>query len=206
MGDMIDSLDSMHFDILKELGNIGAGNAATALSKLIDNKVAMKIPQVKLLSFQETAEILDSPEELVFGILVSLSGDINGIMMFLVKEDSAKALIRCLLGPSGTSDDEVFSEMDLSALQEIGNILSSSYLSALATVAGKSVRPSVPSLAKDMAGAILSVPAIEFGKIADKVLFIESVFGADEENVSGYFILVPDLPSFSIILSALGVG
>lgn len=204
MKDFISSLDNIHFDILKELGNIGSGNAVTALSKMIDGKVDMNIPKVMLLEFKETAEILGDPEDLVFGILVNISGDINGIMMFLVKVDSAKALIKYLIG-SEFEEDRDFSDMDLSALKEIGNILSSSYLSALSTVTGKMVTPSVPFLAKDMAGAILSVPAIEFGKMADKVLFIESVFGTDDEKVSGYFILVPDLRSFKIILTSLGV-
>lgn len=204
MKDFISSLDNIHFDILMELGNIGAGNAVTALSKMIDGKVDMNIPKVKLLEFKETAEILGDPEDLVFGILVNLSGDINGMMMFLVKVASAKALIKYLMGGE-FKEGKDFSDMDLSALKEVGNILSSSYLSALSTMTGKMVKPSVPFLAKDMAGAILSVPAIEFGKMADKVLFIESVFRTDDEEVSGYFILMPDLKSFKILLTSLGV-
>jgi chemotaxis protein CheC len=130
------------------------------------------------------------------------------MMMFLVKVDSARALIKYLLGPQLGAQQGVgneFTDMDLSALREVGNILSSAYLNALSSLISKKAIPSVPYLAKDMAGAIMSVPAIEFGKIADKVLFIESVFGTDDEEVSGYFILVPDLQSFRLILSSLGV-
>lgn len=203
MSDMIASLNGMHFDILRELGNIGAGNAVTSLSKMIGNKVDMHVPKASLLEFKQIAEIMGNPEDIVFGIVVNISGDIAGMMIFLVKADSARALIRYLTGQQTTDGD--FSEMDLSALKEIGNILSSAYLNALSALINKTAWPSVPYLAKDMAGAILSVPAVEFGKIADKVLFIESVFNTDDEEVSGYFILVPDPWSFNIILSSLGV-
>ena len=204
MEDMMVSLNSEHFDILKELGNIGTGNAIIALSRMVNGKINVKSPDIKLLEFQDAADILGSPEEVVFGILVNISGDINGMMMFLIKTDAAKALIKYLVG-SLFEESEDFTEMDLSALQEIGNILSSSYLSALSTLTNKKVNPSIPFLSRDMAGAILSVPTIEFSKIADKVLFIESVFGTSDEEVSGYFILVPELESFKIILTSLGV-
>ena len=198
-----DTINAEHFGILSEIGNIGAGSAVTALSKVLGTKVDMKVPKVMLLEFKDTASVLGPAEELIFGIMVELSGDIDGLMMFLVKTEPAKILMRVLTQAEVVGEE--FSEMELSALQEIGNILSSSYLNALSTLIGKSVVPSVPYLAKDMAGAILSVPTIEFGKIADKVLFIESVFGTDDENVSGYFILVPDLRSFNVISAGLGV-
>lgn len=200
----MNSLNELHFDVLCEIGNIGCGNAIGALSKLIGKPVKMTVPKVKLLDFSETAQILGNPEELIFGILVSISGDISGMMMFILKLDSARALINSLMGKQ-FSDSSEFSEMDLSALQEIGNILCSSYLGALSTLINKRVTPSVPMLAKDMAAAILSVPAIEFSKISDKVLFIDSIFEADGEDASGYFLLVPDMPSFNTILSSLGV-
>ncbi|MDR2903416.1 MAG: chemotaxis protein CheC, partial [Clostridiales bacterium] len=173
----------------------------------IGGKVDMRVPKVNLLEFKETAAIMGDPEDLVFGILVNISGDINGMMMFLVKVDSARALIKYLLGAQFAQREigEEFNEIDLSALREIGNILTSAYLNALSMMINKQAIPSVPYLAKDMAAAIMSVPAIEFGKIADKVVFIESVFNTDDEVVSGYFILVPDLQSFKLILSSLGV-
>lgn len=200
----MNSLNDLHIDVLKEIGNIGSGNAIATLSKLLDQPVKMTVPKVKLLDFTETAEILGSPEELVFGILVNISGDINGMMMFLLKLNSARILINGLLNKQ-IGDDLEFSEMDQSALQEIGNILCSSYLGALSGLISKTVTPSVPMLAKDMAGAILSVPAIEFSKISDKVLFIDSIFEAGGKEVSGYFLLVPDMPSFNTIMKSLGV-
>lgn len=201
------SLNSAHIDILKEISNIGSGNAITALSKMLKKNVIMKVPDVKLLAFDEMAGILGSPEEIVFGTLISLSGDISGMMMFLVKEKSARIMINGLIGETEETDAEEFSELDLSAMTEVANILSSCYLRTLAAIIDKKILQSVPYLARDMAGAILSVPAIEFGKVSDQALFIENVFVTDDnEDVSGYFLLVPDMESFNLILSSLGVN
>jgi len=206
MANDLNQLNTLHFDVLCEIGNIGSGNAITALSALVGRPVSMTVPKVKLLEFKEYSDILGDPESIVVGILVSISGDVNGIMMFMLKPESARTLINHLMGLSGTGSHSLaFSEMDLSAIQEIGNILCSSYINALAALIGKTIKPSPPMLAQDMAAAILSVPAIEFGKIADHVLFIDSVFQVGAENASGYFLLVPDMQSFNTILSSLGV-
>jgi chemotaxis protein CheC len=193
----------MHFDVLKEIGNIGAGNAVTSLSKMLNKRVAMKVPRVTLEDFKNISNFIGGPENIIIGILVGLSGDINGIMMFLVEMKSARKYVEILFGSPPAGKD--FNEMEQSALQEIGNIMSSAYLGSLSNLTNKKISPSVPQLAIDMAGAILSVPAIEFGKVSDKVLLIESVFEAEEKDISGFFVLVPDPPSFQIILSSLGV-
>jgi len=198
------NMDSLHLDVLKEIGNIGAGHAVNALSLMLGKKIDMAVPKVNILEFKDVSKVLGDPEELVFGVLVPFEGELNGMMMFIFKLESARILINALMGSHITDVDE-FGEMDISALKEIGNILSGSYLSALHSLVGKKVGPSIPNLAKDMAGAILSVPAIEFGIYTDQVMFIESVFDAGTPTV-GYFILVPDEESFKIILKALGVG
>lgn len=202
MGEL-ENYGDIHFDVLREIGNIGAGNAVTSLSKMLDKKVDMHVPKVTLVDFKSLSDFIGGPENIIIGILVNLSGDVNGIMMFLVEQKSARKLIEILFNDSSANDE--FSEMELSALQEVGNILSSAYLGSLATLINKSIFPSVPYLAIDMAGAILSVPAIEFGKVSDQVLLIESVFEAEEKDVSGFFVLVPDPPSFQTILKSLGV-
>lgn len=200
-----DSLNQIHVDILKEIGNIGVGNAIGALSRLMGMPVKMTVPEVKLLDFKDIGTILGGDEVLVFGILVGLKGDISGMMMFLIKPDSARMLINGLIGSMGTSSTSEFSEMDYSALQEIGNILCSAYLGSMAQLLNKNVSPTPPSVALDMATAILSVPAIEFGKMSDGVLFIDTQFDTDKDHASGFFLLVPDMESFKVILSALGV-
>ena len=182
-----DKIEEMEFDILTEIGNIGAGNATTALAKLINGRVDMYVPKVELLAFKDLAEILGGAEELVAGILLSLD------------------LVHRLMGSDGSDVTDEFTEMELSALLEIGNIIAGAYLTAISQLTNLSIIPTVPSLAVDMAGAILSVPAIEFGKLGDKALLIESQFRDEEMDVCGYFILIPTMESYAHILNSLGM-
>ncbi|MEE1516617.1 MAG: chemotaxis protein CheC [Lachnospiraceae bacterium] len=200
------NLNSLQYDVLKELGNIGAGNATTALSKLINAKIDMRVPKVNLLGFSELAKAMGREEEIMVGILLLLEGDVEGMMMFLLDVSSARALVNSLMGKplDDASDDINFDEMEFSALREIGNIITGSYLSALSDMTRLTIVSSVPSLQIDMAEAILSIPAIEFSKIGDKVLLIQTQFD-DDSQISGYFVLVPELDSYDKILSSLGL-
>ena len=193
-----ESMDDIEFDVLTEIGNIGAGNATTALSQLINARIDMRVPKVELLTFAELAEVIGGAETLVAGILLSLEGDIQGSMLFI------RLLVQQLMGCKDDSTEQ-FTEMETSALQEIGNIISGAYLSAISSLTNMLITASVPSLAFDMAGAILSVPAIEFGKLGDKALLIESQFKDMDVDISGYFILIPTLDSYSKILKSLGL-
>ena len=163
----------------------------------------MKVPKVRLMEFKDVGTTMGGEEQIVAGIYLVVNGDINGSIMFVQRKESAKAMIGKLMGmPS--EDPENFSEMELSALKEIGNIITGAYLNSLATLTNLTIYPSIPDVCIDMAGAILSVPAIEFGTVADKLLLIETDF-TDDEDMSGYFILVPDAESYEKILHALGV-
>ena len=199
----LENMESVQFDVLKEIGNIGAGNATTALSKLLDARIDMRVPKVNLLGFSDITTIIGHEEQIMVGILLSLEGDVNGMMMFLLHLESAHHLVNVLMGNPIDKDDD-FSEMEYSALNEIGNIISGSYLSALSSLTKLTITASVPSLSVDMAGALLSVPAIEFGKIGDKVLLIQTQFGEDD-FVNGYFLMIPELDSYDKILESLGL-
>lgn len=203
-GENIEELNVHYLDILQEIGNIGAGNATTALAKMINKRVDMGVPKVKILEFKNIGAILGGEENLVVGILFTVVGDINGMMMYVLEQKSAHTLVNILMGRD-IKEISAFSEMDFSALQELGNILTSSYLSSLSTLTQLKIKPLSPQMAFDMAGAILSVPAIEFGKVDDRVLFIESNIEDGNESIGGYFILVADIASFKIILKSLGV-
>jgi chemotaxis protein CheC len=200
----LDQIDNMQFDVLKEIGNIGAGNATTALSKMINGKVDMSVPEVALLEFKELPDMVGGAENIVVGILIQLEGEVNGMMMFIMETESAYHLVNILMG-SSINQFEDFTELELSALQEIGNIISGAYLSSLSTLINIRIDASIPYMSIDMAGAILSVPAIEFGKVGDKALMIETKFSKDESDVKGYFILIPTLESYNVILKSLGL-
>ena len=200
----LDNLNDLQFDVLKEIGNIGAGNATTALAKMMNMKIDMNVPRVDLVPYTNLPDIFGSPEEVLAGILVQLDGDIKGMMMFLVKEKSAHNLVNSLMGGMIQSSGDGFSDMELSALGEIGNIIIGAYLSAMSNLTSLKISSSVPYISIDMAGALLSVPAIEFGKLGDKVLLIETQFG-ELDFVNGYFLMVPELESYDAILSSLGM-
>lgn len=190
-------------DVLREVGNIGAGNAATALAKMINKKVDMKVPKVNVMDLPEVPELLGGAEKEVCGIFFKLDGDIEGSIMFVLNVQSALNLVNLLM----PRDDAMFDEFTQSALQEIGNILSGSYISSLSGLTNLNIHISVPSLAIDMAGAILSVPAIQFGLMGDTILIIENQF-LDEDiakSVQGYFFLIPEIDSYEKLLNSLGV-
>lgn len=198
----IENMSQEYFDVLKELGNIGAGNATTALAQMLGCKVDMSVPQVRLLDFKDVATLIGGEEQLMAGIYLGVDGDITGSIMFLLEKEAARHLVSKITGMESKGND--FTEMELSALKEVGNIITGSYLNSLSTLTGLYIYPTVPSLAIDMAAAILSVPAIEFGTMGDKILLIQTQF-FDEVQLDGYFILVPDIESYEEILSSLGL-
>lgn len=192
-------------DVLKEIGNIGAGNAATSLANMINKKVDMTVPKVNVLDFKDVPEMLGGEEEPVCGIFFKLEGTMEGTIMFVLTLESAKRLLDLLMpGMLG----EEFDEMSLSALKEVGNILSGSYVTSLSGLTGLKVIMSVPSICVDMAGAILSVPAIQFGLVGDKILIIENDFFEDdnESPIQGYFFLIPDINSYDTLFKSLGLN
>lgn len=199
----LNNMDGVYFDVLREIGNIGAGNATTALAQLLNTKVDMLVPKVSLLDFQEVGSAMGGEEQIMAGIYLVVEGDISGSIMFLLEEKSARELVAKLMGCEPGADEQ-FSEMEISALKEIGNIITGSYLSSLSTLTGLKIIASIPDISIDMAGAILSVPAIEFGTLGDKILLIATEF-TDEVKLEGYFVLVPDLESYDKILTSLGM-
>lgn len=202
--DNLEEISSEYFDVLKEIGNIGAGNATTALAQLLNSKVDMKVPQVKLLDFQEVGSSMGGEEQVMAGIYLLVEGDITGSIMFLLNEQAAHLLVAKLMGIEGTIEGAL-DEIQLSALKEIGNIITGAYLNALSMLTNMKIYPSIPDLSIDMAGAILSVPAIEFGALGDKILLIQTQF-TDDVALDGYFILVPDLDSYGKIMASLGMA
>jgi chemotaxis protein CheC len=163
----------------------------------------MQVPQVKLLDFSEVGEMMGGEEQVMVGVFLGVEGDITGSMMFMVEEESARHMIqKVTMGmlPAGSE----FEEMGLSAMREVGNIITGAYLNSLSTLTNLKIFPTPPALTVDMAGAILSVPATQFGIFGDKILLIQSKF-FDEIELDGYFILIPDMESYARILTSLGL-
>ncbi|MEK0316018.1 chemotaxis protein CheC [Cohnella sp. 56] len=191
-------------DVLREVGNIGAGHAATALSRLLDKPVDMAVPKVSFIPFEEIADRVGGAEEIVVAIFLRVEGEAPGNMFFLMSQNQARALLQDLLSFE-LSDGSAYTEMELSALSEIGNILAGSYLSSLADLTGLPLSPTVPAIAVDMAGAILSYGLLQFGTMGDEALLIDTTFLEDDRRAEGHFFFIPDPESFERLFRALGV-
>lgn len=208
MGTYFENLDDMQLDALKEIGNIGAGNAATALSRMVGKRVSMAVPLVRILPLKDVPDWLGGPEKEVLGVYLTMSGAVTGHILFVMTIDNALKLMKILLGNMAPEKEQIL-EMDeiaSSAMNEIGNILSSSYLSALADFTGLRLSHSVPAMAVDMAGAIVDLVLIEIARRGDHALLIETEFVEEENRIQGFFMLIPDSTSLEVILQAIGVN
>lgn len=199
----LSEVNEKYMDVLKEIGNIGAGNATTAIANMLSLRIDMSVPTVAFLPVEQLGSAIGAEDEVIVGIMLGVESDIDGSMMFLMDMSSAHHIVNRLMM---RDDDynEPFSEMDLSAIKEIGNIIAGSYLNALSGLTNLTILPSVPFVAVDMAAAILSVPAVQFGTFGDNALMIQTQF-SDELGIKGYFILMPEEDSYEKILTSLGI-
>lgn len=198
-------LTSVEVDVLREIGNIGAGNATTALSVLLQSNLKMEIPVVKVLEFDEIAEMVGGPDVIVTTILTHFVGDIHGMTLFVLEATEARNLAGSMLNKT-YDDDHIFDHMDKSALKEVGNILMSSYLSSIETITNLVLHVEPPMICVDYAASVLSLPIIELGQIGDKALIIDSKFLDNDEPINGFLLLVTDEESYQKIFDSLGIG
>ncbi|MCM3717136.1 chemotaxis protein CheC [Fictibacillus phosphorivorans] len=201
-------INHLHLDILREIGNIGAGHAATALSTMLNKAVDMKVPSVNVISFEEIMEMVGGSENIVASVFLRIVGDAPGCMFFMLPIEQAETLLGDLLGGEAVQLTEgIHSEMTISALQEVGNILSGSYLTSFSDFTGLNLQPSVPATSIDMAGAILSFGLFEISAVSDLAIVIDTAFTDIRrlDEVKGHFFLMPDPESFAKIFNALGV-
>ncbi len=197
-------LSPVAIDCLKEIGNIGSGSAASALSSMLGKGIDMRVPDVRVLDYQHVIDEMGGPEKVITGILVRLSGDIKGMIMFLLEDSFARVVLDTFLDKHDVKV-VALNETELSAISEMGNIMAGSYLQALSTLTGLTIDMSVPSMAVDMLGAIMSVPIIEFSQVGDKVLFINDGFVIDGVDIKSNIILIPEMESLNTLMEKLGV-
>lgn len=199
----IEEINAKYPDVLQEIGNIGAGNAATAIATMLNMKVDISVPKVSLLKVEDIVTFLGKEDDIIVGIMLGIEMDIEGSMMFLLDLPSAHKLVnRMMMRDADYNED--FDEMDYSAIKEIGNIIAGSYLNAIAGMTNLAISPTVPFVAVDMAAAILSVPAVTFGMQGDYALLIKTEINDDNGVINGHFILMPEGESYEKILSSFG--
>jgi len=195
-------LTPLQLDALREVGNIGSGNAAVALSTMVDKKVLLSVPRASLVPLVKVSDLVGGAETPVVGVYLHISGDASGSMLLLLAESSAAELADLMVADA----EEELTTVEQSALQETGSILAGSYLNALSQMTGILLRPSVPGFAMDMAGAIIDFILVEISQSEDYVLVIETEFDISQHRICGHLILFPDLGSLDIILGRLGVN
>ncbi len=195
-------LSDIQKDALKEIGNIGAGNAATAFAQFLDCKIDMNVPSVQILPLSEVPEATGGIEQMVVGILLNVMGEAPGRILLILPEESIKILLPVILKREVNINE--IDEIGISAIKEIGNILSGSYLNAMNHMINFNLVQSVPSFAYDIAGAVLSTSMIPFGESSDYALLIETKFFKDNSELEGYFFFIPDPGSLNKILATLG--
>ncbi|SIS37575.1 chemotaxis protein CheC [Salimicrobium flavidum] len=206
---MSDGIGEFQLDVLKEIGNIGAGHAATSLSDLLDRTIDMKVPTVRKATFEEATEMTGGPEEMVVTTFLRVLGDAPATMFFILQPDQADYFTKEMIGQTqGSFKDLSAGTMMYSAAQELGNILAGSYLSALSDFTKLDLQPSVPELTVDMFGAIVNSGLVEVSNETDEVIIVETVLldPLKDEGINGYFLLLPDPGSYRVIFESLGVS
>jgi chemotaxis protein CheC len=200
------SLKAIQLDALREVANIGAGHAATALSQMVGKTIMITVPTINVSRLEEIPPQVAAPDEPVAAVLMYMLGDLTGRTLLVFPRRTAMRLASLLLRRDSTG--EVFSEMQQSAIKEAGNILSSAYMNALSDFMGMMLLPSPPSLAIDMSAAVLSTAHLQFGTDKDYVFCVESEFimGDRDERMSGFFLLLPDAASLQAVLKAVNVA
>ena len=202
------SLKPEQLDALREVANIGAGHAATALSTMTGQAIMIKVPTISITRLDEVpGHVVADPEDAVAVILLQMLGDLTGRSILVFPAHTACRLAEMMLQrPRGSSP--VIALLEESALKECGNILSGAYLNALADFMHLTLLPSPPLLAVDMASAVLSSAYLQFGDGRDVVFCVESEFQMrdDGEALRGYFLLLPDTGSLQKILQAINLA
>lgn len=200
-----DQLTSLEIDTLREIGSIGTGNAATALSQMMNRQVRITLPEVRIMEYNEAIEWIGGPEEVTAGVLVKMSGDVGGIMLSVQKLELVNVVLTTMLGESIESY-ETLTELERSAMIEIGNIMISTFINAMSGLADLDIKLTVPAFAVDMQGAILTVPMAEYGGMSNYLMAIGGNFVCDGKEVPCHLLLSPDLRSLDFLLKKLGVS
>lgn len=197
-----EDMDTMALDVMKEIGSIGTGSAATALSSLIGEQVRMTVPKIEIKDFNDAITLMGGPEDVVAAVLVKMSGDMKGTMLFLLRMEFVNAVLSRILHKKIDDYTQLY-EMEISVLSEVGNIMISSYVNALSTLAGMDIQLSVPAIAVNMLGGIMSVPMAEMGYETDSLMLINGQLILKDEHHDSTLLMLPDIESLNKLMNRL---
>ena len=200
-----DELTSMELDTLREIGSMGTGNAATALSQMLGREVRITLPEVRIMGYNEAIEWIGGPEPITAGALVGMSGQLSGIMLSVQQMDFVNLVLESMMGKT-IQDYMELEELERSALIEVGNIMISTFINALSSLAGLDIELTVPAFTVDMQGAIMAVPMAEYGGQSNYIMTIGGNFICNGKEIPCRLLLSPDIRSLNFLLRKLGVN
>lgn len=200
-----DEMNCLQRDAVKEVGSIGTAHAVTALSELLSEPLKMSMPDIQILGYNETIARMGNPEELVTGVMVSMEGGLNGMMLYIQGMELINLVLEHMFQRS-IKDFDSLGELEESALLEIGNIMISSYISAISDLTGIPIKLSVPAFSVNMLGGILAVPMVEMAYETDKLLIIEGSFLYAGRQLKSNLLMVPEVEGLNLLLEKLGVA
>lgn len=199
-----EDMNLQELDVMKEISSIGTSHAATALSKFLQKEIRITLPQISILGYEEAVNSIGDIEEIVAATLVTMTGDVKGLMLFLFNMDFANTILEKLLGKNYTSFEQLDS-LAYSALEEVGNIIICSYINAFSQLVNMDISLSVPSSTVNMLGGILTVPITEYGYETDKLMYFNADFVMEGKRLSDWLLMLPDIASLNHILGKLGI-
>ncbi|MFH1338545.1 MAG: chemotaxis protein CheC [Candidatus Omnitrophota bacterium] len=195
-------LNGIQKDALKEVGNICSGNAATALSQLLNKKVTIVVPRIHFLLIENVPATVGGADKLVVGLVLRVLGDLPSTILFVFSQRDALSLASLMTGKS-VSNGSVITELERSALREVGIILANAYLGALSSFVGMGLVPCAPEIVVDMAGAMIDYLLIELSCVSKYALLIESEFREETTSIIGHFFLIPNPTGLEIIIKSI---
>ncbi|MBR2529952.1 MAG: chemotaxis protein CheC [Lachnospiraceae bacterium] len=199
-----DCLNELQLDVMREIGNIGAGNACTALSVLLGTAIDMSVPRVQLLSYESTAQKLGGEDNAVIGLQIEINGDLEGMMVHVVQKNFAQRIINTFYAKEITNIENL-DEMDSSVLNEMANITSGAYANSIATLTSLLVNIGTPNQMTGKVSDVMKLPLTKFVKPGEQVLVVDEVFTIDDEHISSNMILALESESLEKLFERLGV-
>lgn len=208
----LEDLNEKQLDAMREIANVGAGHAVTALSQMISDRISMSVPSITVVPVNRICQCFGGPEEIVAGIFMKVFGDISGKLLFLFKKSDSQRLFEMIIGDSlenktGSSQNE---QLSMSVLKEVSNIMAGAYLNAISKLTGLNMLSSVPGYAYDMLGAIISSAIYDESdnedQLSDSVLVIKTHLKTAGHEFDGNFFLIPDVQSLDRMFQVLGVN
>lgn len=193
-------------DALREIGNIGSGNAASALAQFLNRKIDMSVPNASIMDLNDIPKIVGGPNTPLLGIFLKIMGEISGRFLLLIPEATSIKILQTLMPGFEISSLTKMGEMESSCMREIGNILAGAFLNALSVLTQTPMLNSLPSLNFDYAGAMIDNVVADMTAVSDKVLMMETSFIEEQEDMRIHIFILPAPDSLKLLLQKIGVA